>query len=293
MEHLLKRNLSAVVMPNAPQPTEVVWGQKSWLWEKMCKMIPPHHTYIEGFAGAAWFMLNKPPSEYEIVNDINKHLINMWMQIRDHPKELAEACSMLPDSEELYKRFENEAYSSSWNGGIDMAVAFLYLNAHSYSSLFTGQHGKGFKTDPLHQKSWNEKVEMLRNGTWDRIKNVMFTCRSIFELLRENCDRDDVFIYLDPPYFDGGWKYAEIPGGKAWDMTDFVNLRKVVHSFKQAKVLISIDDGEFFLGDGWKMIEVEKKKKLRAEAEIGRECLVFNYDTGLEKATNTFDPMQF
>jgi len=288
-------------------PSPLKWfGGKSWLWEKMCSMIPPHHTYIEGFAGAAWFMLNKPPSQYEIVNDINKTLINMWMQLRDHPKELAEACSMLPDSEELYARFDAMSYSNSEDHAhgkyenmqmvatpLDLAVSFLYLNAHSYSSLFTGQHGKGFKTDPLHQKSWNEKVEMLRNGMWDRIKDVMFTCRSIFDLLRENCDRDDVFIYLDPPYFGGGWKYAEIPGGKEWNMTHFIELRKLVHSFKHAKVLISIDDGEFFLGDGWHMIEVEKKKKLRAEAEIGRECLVFNYEAGLEKNVNTFDPLQF
>jgi site-specific DNA-adenine methylase len=278
----------------------------------MCGMIPPHHTYIEGFAGAAWFMLNKPPSEYEIVNDINKTLINMWMTIRDHPDRLAKECEMLPDSEELYKKYEliatydfkhdfmpgigtldPDTWTTPEKWKVELATAFLYLNAHSYSSLFTGQHGKGFKTDPLHQKSWNEKVEMIRNGTWDRIKNVMFTCRSIFDLLRENCDRDDVFIYLDPPYFDGGWKYAEIPGGKEWNMTHFIELRKLVQSFKHAKVLISIDNGEFFLGEGWQMVEVEKKKKLRAEAEIGRECLVFNYDAGLEKNVNTFDPLQF
>ena len=47
---------------------------------------------------------------------------------------------------------------------------------------------------------------------------------------------------------------------------------------EHAKILVSIDQGEYFKKEGWHMEEIEKTKKLRAEAKIGRETLVMNYE---------------
>jgi len=273
------------------------FGGKSWLVPKLLTMLPEHHTCIEGFAGAAWFTLNKPPATTEIVNDINSTLINFWLVLRNHPDELAKECSLLPDSEQLYWEYTEVAKRLPHEVGKDFELAkvFLYLNAHSYSGLYTGLHAMNFGSCAQDQKAWLRKIENIRGMVWKRIQTVTFYNRSIFDLLRnESCDRDDVFIYLDPPYFDGGAKYEEIPGGIGWGMTDFINLRKLVNSFEHAKILISIDDGEFFCGSGWVMEEVDKNSVLKFGAEPGRECLVYNYKIPTSNPeASTFDPLQF
>lgn len=271
------------------------FGGKSWLVPKLLAMTPPHHTSIEGFGGGAWYTLNKPKVECEVVNDINNVLINFWLVLRESVDALVKKCEFIPDSEWFYntcKMWVEWRQAQDSNMSINMAMAFLYLNTHSYSGMFTGFHGINYVTPGQNQKAWLSKVVELKGPLWERIKHVMFTSRNVFDLLA-NADQEDTFIYLDPPYFDGGELYSTIPGGKPWSQEDFIRLRKLVHSFTKAKILISIDNGEFFAGDGWRMEEVEKTIKLRAEAEIGREYLVYNYEPPNNKNVSTFDPVDF
>lgn len=266
------------------------YGGKSWLVDQINQLIPPHETSIEGFAGGAWFTLNKPPSRFEVVNDINGLLINLWEVLRKNRRELRERCEYALDSQELYYRYRDEYYEDKWEkcDEVEKAFRFFYMNAHSFSSTLLGYHGIAFTRENQHNKSFRNKFEIF-DAIHDRIKDVMFKNESIFELL-SNVDQEGVFIYLDPPYFDGGGAYEKIVGGAMWSQHDFHKLRDLVWSFKKAKVMISIDNGEFFLGTGWRLIEVEKKKKTREENMPNRETLVLNYEPVKWNITTTQSP---
>ena len=60
-------------------------GGRSYILKHIFSVMPPHKVYIEVFGGLAPVLLNKPRSRVEIYNDIDDRLVNMLIQIRDHP----------------------------------------------------------------------------------------------------------------------------------------------------------------------------------------------------------------
>src|SRR3972149_9245263 len=63
-------------------------GGKSRLRKQIIPLLPAHTCYVEPFAGAAWVLFGKPPSEVEVINDIDQELINFFRVVRDCPEDL-------------------------------------------------------------------------------------------------------------------------------------------------------------------------------------------------------------
>ena len=57
-------------------------GGKSRLRKTILERIPEHTCYVEPFFGAGWVYFGKAPSKVEVINDIDKELINMFRMIK-------------------------------------------------------------------------------------------------------------------------------------------------------------------------------------------------------------------
>ncbi len=62
-------------------------GGKSLLADKIVPLMPPHHCYVEVFAGAAWLLFKKPESRVEVINDINLDLVTLYRVVKNHLDE--------------------------------------------------------------------------------------------------------------------------------------------------------------------------------------------------------------
>jgi DNA adenine methylase len=51
-------------------------------------MLPEHTCYVELFFGAGWVYFGKEPSKVEVINDIDKELINLFWMMKYHSPEI-------------------------------------------------------------------------------------------------------------------------------------------------------------------------------------------------------------
>ncbi|MDA1232940.1 MAG: DNA adenine methylase, partial [Planctomycetota bacterium] len=67
----------------------VKWhGGKRYLCHRIIEHFPPHRTYLEPFGGAASVLLNKPPSDVEVYNDLDERITRLFRVLRENGEEL-------------------------------------------------------------------------------------------------------------------------------------------------------------------------------------------------------------
>ena len=71
-------------------------GNKRKLSGEIISMFPKHSVYIEPFFGAGGLFFNKPKSKYNIVNDIDADVFNLFMVVMNDKEALREAFFQMP-----------------------------------------------------------------------------------------------------------------------------------------------------------------------------------------------------
>lgn len=77
-------------------------GGKKALRELIVTLFPVYYErYIEVFGGGGWVLFHKPPgNDFEVYNDFNSLLVNLYRCVRDKPQELMEALRYVLNSRE-------------------------------------------------------------------------------------------------------------------------------------------------------------------------------------------------
>ena len=172
---------------------------------------------------------------------------------------------ILPDIQakeirELYK-------ASKQDYDLRRAVMFLKLLRYSYSS-----GGKSYACQPFSVWSLFELVQNLSK----RLANAIIENQD-FEVLIKHYDRDDAFIYSDPPYYTSEYMYE---CGFTWE--DHVRLRDTLADAK-GKWLVSYNDCDEIreLYKGYEFFDFKRIHSMVQKYEAGKEfpeLLIGNYD---------------
>ena len=218
-----------------------------------------------------------------VINDINYDLICFWKVLRDRPEELIaevkrirETCK---DGRALYKRLIENA------GGDDFerAVRFFVLNRITFSG--TVESG-GYSQHAFEKRFTMSAIEKLRMAA-DIVKDFEITCGDYEELLfREG---ENVFIFLDPPYYSTAKSRLY---GKNGDLHVSFDHKRFAENMKRCKHLwmITYDDSDeirklfgFANIYEWEL-QYGMNNYKRKKASKGKELLITNYD--VEKVGN-------
>lgn len=179
-------------------------GGKSKLRKTILGMIPKHTCYIELFFGAGWVYFGKETSKIEVVNDIDKELINLFRTIKYHAPEIDRLLEYEFSGRDIFEEYKN--CTLEYMTEIHRAIRFLYLITQSFGGK-GNNYGYGTTTRPGQQIFYNDMLLKLR----DRLKNTYVENLS-FEKIIDKYDREHSFFFCDPPYIetcDYGNKFKE------------------------------------------------------------------------------------
>jgi DNA adenine methylase len=178
-------------------------GGKGLLTNTITKLIPEHRIYVEVFGGSAKVLLNKKPSEIEVYNDADLRLSNLFYVIAFKFPEFEEKVNRLVFSRALHEKFLGELNLKQLSikelGDVELAVKTYFILRSSFSGQVRNGSFRVSYTRPENKTFFNslEDLEAIHN----RLKNVVVECLGFDKLLENYSDREDTFIYLDPPYF--------------------------------------------------------------------------------------------
>ena len=115
------------------QKSPLAWlGGKSRLADQIIERMPPHETYCEVFAGAAWVLFKKPESKVEIINDINSELTNLYRCVKHHLAEVVLQFRWMLVARDDFDRFLRTPADSLTD--IQRAARFFYLAKSSFGA---------------------------------------------------------------------------------------------------------------------------------------------------------------
>lgn len=232
----------------------------------------PYHTerYIEVFGGAAWVLFHKPPGPFEVYNDFNPLLANLFRCVRDKPGELKNALRYTLNSREDFKIILDLFSRDVPLSDIDRAAKFYQLIRFSYAA---GCDSYSCQPHDL----WSDFPAI--DAANHRLREVIVENKDFAALIR-HYDRPGSFFYLDPPYFGTEKHYRFSNFGRESHQRLFDALMNVTGFW-----LLSYGD-EPFIRDlygvpGVFMMPVSRLNTIKQRYEGGSEfpeLLIANYD---------------
>jgi len=254
-------------------------GGKSRLRKQIITLLPKHTCYVEPFAGAAWVLFGKPPSDVEVLNDIDQEIVTFFRVAKEKPEELIASFEW-----ELVSRAEFQRLASldpKQLTDVQRAHRFYYLIMAGWGGELKYPRFQTSISDGGHGNRLIGALETLKERlapVHQRLKTV------IIENLRwQDCidryDRPNTIMYIDPPYPDNGCNYAY----NMRDWKDHQELADRLYKTQCKWILSSYDIPEIrALYPKNYIVAVQiasgmKAKKNGTERVINKEVLITNY----------------
>ena len=284
--------------------TPVSWmGNKTSILHILYALFPLNYErYIEPFGGSGAVLLGKKkPDKFEVYNDYNHNLVNLFQCMRDRPVALIEEIGFLNlNSRDDFNRnkefFKDEKFKDRFieqeiekiqllfdkptadelielmtrrklDYDLRRAAMFLKLLRYSYSS-----GGKSFACQPMNIRGLFRLIQDVSI----RLENAVIENQD-FEVLIKHYDRENAFFYCDPPYYSSEYVYQ---CGFTWD--DHLRLKNTLANSK-GKWLVSYNDCEEIrnLYDGYSFFDFTRLHNMKQRINAGEqfpELLISNYD---------------
>lgn len=204
-------------------------GGKKALRDEIVVRFPAHYSrYIEVFGGGGWVLFHKSPGrDFEVYNDFNPNLANLYRCVRDHPDELCDELRYTLNSRTDFDHIRNMLKTRTEIPDIKRAAYFYQLIRESYASGLDS-----FASQP--HSMWNNFP--LIHEACRRLQKVVIENKD-FEKLIKQYDRPESFFYCDPPYYETENYYEDV----GFTEKDHERLANCLCSI-QGKFLLSYND---------------------------------------------------
>lgn len=264
-------------------------GGKSKAIDSISKLIPEFNEYREPFLGGGSvfvYLKQKFPLRTFWINDIYQNLYHFWNECNKNPDKLIESIlefrSHYPDGKVLYK-FLLENIDSFDN--IKKAAAFFIFNRITFSG--TTESG-GFSNAAFHKRFTVSSIERV-TALSKILVNTKISNLDYQEVIL--ADGNDVFLFLDPPYYSAKKSALYGKNGNLHKIFDHERFANVMKQTKH-KWLITYDDSEYIRNlfsfaniKTWDLTYGMRNVNKESN-QLGKELFISNYNLVFNKYDN-------
>jgi len=180
-------------------------GNKRLLIPKIDRYLPEHiQTFIDMFFGtgaASFYLIENKRCKHIIANDKDDDVFNLFMVLKNRRQELVESIKMMPVHESLFEHWkESQEYDQIWK-----ATRFLMLSNFGYLGV-----------EALQYRPGNDKQNLLAgiDNVFSKLFEAKMMSVDFREVLtrinwRSEEEKQQAFVYADPPYLGTSNNYAE------------------------------------------------------------------------------------
>jgi len=171
------------------------YGGKYEMSKTLIPLLPPHERYFEVFAGGLSMFFRKSKAKWNVLNDIDRNIVNLYICVIEKYDELVHYLFWIPKSRDLFVNYRDEIKAEKEFEIPDPYQAAKYFYAIRYS--FNKLIHTPFAMNKDLNKNFDMELEYSRKFIGgSTIENLDFE-----ELVRRYKPRKGDLWYLDPPYF--------------------------------------------------------------------------------------------
>ena len=249
-----------------------VGGKKALRDEIISRFPVDYKRYIEVFGGGGWVLFHKNPGrDFEVYNDFNGNLVNLYRCVREHPTELQEELRYFINARLDFEYMKYMIHSKAVLPDVRRAAYYYALIRYSYASSVDS-----FGSQP--HAMW--KNFPLITAAAKRLQSVVIENKDCVKLVKQY-DRKESFFYCDPPYYETEGYYE----GGGFGRNDHARLAEALVSM-QGKFLLSYNDcpeiRDLYDRPGIYIEGISRLSNMAQRFDAGcqyPELLISNYDT--------------
>lgn len=229
------------------KPPFAWFGGKERIIHALLPHVPSHDAYLEPFFGAGSLFFAKRPSQIEVINDIDKDLMNFYSVLRDDVKfnKFMKLTYLTLYSRAEYMHALEKFKRRAWKDDIERAYLFYIIARMSFAGRFG--HSWGYDISAT-SKGMSKTVHAYLSSVdrlpeiHERLRHAQIECDdwlSVYERYVPKWLQDGlkVFVYLDPPYLEdvrrnGKYRYE-------FSRRRHRELIEVIKREKKAKIMLS------------------------------------------------------
>ena len=252
------------------------FGGKYELSTRLIPMLHPHERYIEMFAGGLSMFFRKPKVDWNIVNDFDGDVINLYESIRTNFDEFSNHVYWMVKSRELFLSYRDEIHDKSKIEIPDpiRAAKYYYVIRNAFNKNVNATISK-------ISKGWN--TSLLEDVKYSRelLNNILIENYDFRTLVEKYPPRKEDMWYLDPPYIVAGERkdYYFFEFG----MKEHEDLVDICDEINKAggKFMLSYDDRDI-VKEMYKNYNIQKLETIYAGQQTRREpkveLVIMNYE---------------
>jgi DNA adenine methylase len=237
-------------------------------------------SYAEPYAGGAGLALRLLFEGYVdqiYINDFDRSIYSFWTAIINQPDEFCNWLKEVNVSIKNWNKYKEIQRNSAQADVFELAKSTFFLNRTNISGVIKGgviggqdQTGK-YKMDARFNK--RDLIVRIRKIAEMKNRINVSNLDGLAFINQMNRKKEEIFIYLDPPYYQKGADlYMNF-----YSKEDHKKLSKYVHRM-QKKWMVSYDNHDFILNLYAEQRKVIYQLSQSASNRVGDEVLVFCKD---------------